>query len=123
VKAFVDTGQFMVVQAAAKAALESYDEWVPGNVEAFKQRRDAMATALRASGFEVEVPAATMYLWLPVPGGKPSEAFAREALLDQGVVIMPGAALGAGGEGFFRIALTQPPARLEEAASRLAKLL
>jgi LL-diaminopimelate aminotransferase len=123
VKAFVDTGQFLGVQAAAKAALESYDEWVPGNVEAFRQRRDAMAAAMQRAGFEVEVPRATMYLWIPVPGGQPSEPFARRALLEQGVVIMPGAALGKGGEGFFRIALTQPPARLEEAALRLAKLL
>ena len=123
VKAFVDTGQFMAVQAAAKAALESYDEWVPANVEAFRQRRDAAATAMKRAGFAVNVPQATMYLWIPVPGGKPSEPFARQALLEQGVVIMPGAALGAGGEGFFRIALTQPPARLEEAAQRLAKLL
>ncbi len=123
VKAFVDTGQFLAVQAAAKAALESYEVWVPGNVEAFKQRRDAMAAALRRAGFDVDVPRATMYLWIPVPGGRPSESFARQALLDQGVVIMPGAALGAGGEGFFRVALTQPPHRLEEAALRLAKLL
>jgi aspartate/methionine/tyrosine aminotransferase len=35
---------------------------------------------------------------------------------------MPGAALGAGGEGFFRAALTQQPARLEEAAARLGRL-
>ncbi len=123
VKAFVDTGQFMAVQAAAKAALESYDTWVPGNVEAFRQRRDAMAAAMKRAGFEVEIPRATMYLWIPVPGGVDSQSFARQALLDHGVVIMPGAALGAGGEGFFRIALTQPPARLEEAAQRLAKLL
>jgi LL-diaminopimelate aminotransferase len=123
VKAFVDTGQFLAVQAAAKAALECYDTWVPGNVEAFKQRRDAMAAALQRAGFEVQVPRATMYLWIPVPGGRPSEPFARQALLDHGVVVMPGAALGAGGEGFFRIALTQPPHRLEEAAVRLAKLL
>jgi LL-diaminopimelate aminotransferase len=123
VKAFVDTGQFMAVQAAAKAALESYDQWVPGNVAAFKARRDAMAAAMQRAGFEVEVPRATMYLWIPVPGGRASEPFARQALLDHGVVIMPGAALGAGGEGFFRIALTQPPGRLEEAAARLAKLL
>ena len=32
VKSFVDTGQFMAVQAAAVAALESYDSFVPGNV-------------------------------------------------------------------------------------------
>ena len=122
VKAFVDTGQFLAVQAAASAALESYDAWVPQNVAAFKQRRDALAAALKNAGFQVEVPRATMYLWVPVPGGA-SAPFARQALLEHGVVVMPGAALGGGGEGFFRIALTQSPARLEEAAERLAKLL
>jgi LL-diaminopimelate aminotransferase len=123
VKSFVDTGQFMVVQSAAKAALESYDSWVPQNVAAFQERRDAMITALRRAGFEAETPKATMYIWARVPKGTNSEPFARRALLEQGVVLMPGAALGAGGEGFFRIALTQAPARLAEGAERLAKLL
>lgn len=122
VKSFIDTGQFLPVQAAAAAALESYDEWVPGNVEAFRQRRDALVAALGEGGLTAPVPAATMYLWVPVPGGD-SEAFARRALLEQGVVIMPGAALGRGGEGFFRAALTQSPERLAEAAGRLARLL
>jgi LL-diaminopimelate aminotransferase len=123
VKSFVDTGQFMAVQAAAKAALESYDEWVPKNVEAFKQRRDALVRALCASGFEAHPPQATMYLWVPMPGNEASEPFARRALLNEGVVIMPGAALGPGGEGFFRLALTQTPERLGQAAQRLGKLL
>jgi LL-diaminopimelate aminotransferase len=123
VKSFVDTGQFMAVQSAAKAALESYDQWVPGNVEAFKQRRDAAVRALCASGFHAQSPRATMYLWVPTPDNAPSEPFARRALLEQGVVIMPGAAMGAGGEGFFRVALTQTPERLAEAAHRLGKLL
>jgi LL-diaminopimelate aminotransferase len=122
VKSFVDTGAFLGVQAAAVAALETSAEWVPGNVAAFRERRDAMAAALGAQGFEVEVPQATMYLWVPVPGGEGSEAFARRALVEQGVVIMPGAALGPGGEGFFRVALTQSSARLGEAATRLGQL-
>ena len=63
-----------------------------------------------------------MYLWVPVPGGL-SESFARRALMEQGVVIMPGAALGAGGEGYFRAALTLPPDRLRQAAVRLNSLL
>src|SRR5690606_13176230 len=122
VKSFVDTGQFLAVQAAATAALQAADEWVPGNVAAFQARRDAMVTALQAEGFEVTSPRATMYLWVPVPGGA-SEPFARRALLEQGVVIMPGAALGRGGEGFFRVALTQSPERLTEAARRLGRVL
>ncbi|MEJ2217975.1 MAG: aminotransferase class I/II-fold pyridoxal phosphate-dependent enzyme [Gemmatimonadota bacterium] len=121
-KTFVDTGVFLGVQAAGQACLECYDDWVPGNVAQFQERRDALAAALDAQGFEVTVPNATMYLWLPVPGGA-SEPFARRALVEQGVVIMPGAALGAGGEGFFRVALTQPAGRLVEAAERLGQLL
>lgn len=123
VKSFVDTGAFKAVQAAAVAALESSAEWVPGNVAAFRERRDAAVAAFRAQGFEVDLPRATMYLWVPVPGGESSEAFARRALVDEGVVIMPGAALGPGGEGFFRVALTQSPERLGEAAERLGRLL
>jgi LL-diaminopimelate aminotransferase len=122
VKSFIDTGQFLPVQAAAAAALNSYDDWVPGNVEAFRERRDALVAALADAGLYAPVPRATMYLWVPVPGGA-SEHFARRALLEEGVVIMPGAALGAGGEGFFRAALTQSPDRLREAAHRLAALL
>jgi LL-diaminopimelate aminotransferase len=122
VKSLLDTGQFLAVQAAAVAALGAWDSWVPGNVDQFRQRRDAMVDALNAAGIEATAPRATMYLWVRVPGGA-SEPFARRALMEQGVVVMPGAALGAGGEGFFRVALTQPPHRLEEAAARLARVL
>ncbi len=122
IKSFVDTGQFLAVQAAAKAALESWRHWVPGNAYAFQERRNAACAALCANGFEAHAPKATMYLWVPVPGGE-SEPFARRALLEQGVVVMPGKALGPGGEGYFRVALTQPPDRLFEAARRLGRVI
>jgi LL-diaminopimelate aminotransferase len=57
-----------------------------------------------------------------VPAGEASESFARRALLDEAVVVMPGAALGSGGEGFFRIALTEDADRLAEAGARLARV-
>lgn len=123
VKSFVDTGAFLAVQAAAHAALESYTDWVPGNVATFRERRDALVEALRRSGFDATPPPATMYVWMPVPDGGSSEAFARRALLEQGVVVMPGAALGAGGEGFLRLALTQTTDRLRQAAARLGGVL
>ncbi len=123
IKSFTDTGQFMAVQAGARAAVESHREWVPGNVDTFRRRRDAAVAALRSSGFDVETPRATMYLWIPVPGDEPSESFARRALEEQGVVVMPGAAMGRGGEGFFRVALTGSEARLAEAADRLGRVL
>jgi LL-diaminopimelate aminotransferase len=38
-------------------------------------------------------------------------------------MVLPGSSLGQGGEGFFRIALTVPEHRLEEAASRMARVV
>ena len=122
VKTFVDTGVFKAVQAAGVAALEAYDDWVPGNVAHFERLRDVAVSSLVEAGFDVTAPKATMYLWVPVPGGESSLDFTERALEEQGVVVMPGRALGAGGEGFFRVALTVDEERIREAAVRLGKL-
>ncbi|HEU0076910.1 MAG TPA: aminotransferase class I/II-fold pyridoxal phosphate-dependent enzyme [Longimicrobiaceae bacterium] len=123
VKTFADTGLPLFVQHAAAAALRSHGEWLPGNLETFRRRRDAAVEGLRAVGLEVEAPRATMYLWVPLPAGTGSEAWARRLLLEQGVAVTPGASLGAGGEGFFRIALTTGEDRLREAARRIGEVL
>jgi LL-diaminopimelate aminotransferase len=123
VKTFMDTGQYLGIQAAGVAALESWAEWVPGNIGVFRERRDAAVAALSAAGFDVRAPKATMYLWIPVPRGESSEEFARRALEQEGVIVLPGAALGQGGEGFFRVALTVDGDRLAEAARRLGAVV
>ncbi len=123
VKSFLDTGVFLAVQAAGAAALEAWEKWVPGNVETFRKRRDAAVLALRGEGFDVAVPRATMYLWIPIPTGEPSLDFGRRALEEGGVLLLPGRALGEGGEGYFRLALTTSEDRLREAARRLGRLL
>lgn len=123
VKTFMDTGVFLAVQAAGVAALRCWESWVPGNVAVFERRRDSAVGALGAAGFDVEAPRATMYLWVPVPGGETSRDFARRCLDQEGVMVLPGAGLGDGGEGFFRIALTVPEDRLAEAAARLGRVL
>lgn len=123
VKSFVDTGQFMAVQAAGVAALESWASFVPGNVAVFQERRDAAVRAFRAAGFECDVPRATMYLWIRLPDGMPSAEFADRLLEEEGVVVMAGSAFGEGGEGFFRISFITSPARIAEAAQRAGRLL
>ena len=123
VKSFIDTGAFMAVQAAGVAALESWSDFVPRNVEAFRVRRDAAVSAFRASGFACDVPRATMYLWVALPDGTPSAAFAERLMTEEGVIVLPGAAFGAGGEGFFRVSFVVPPERLAEAASRAGRVL
>jgi LL-diaminopimelate aminotransferase len=123
VKSFVDTGQFMAIQAAGAAALESWAEFVPKNVAVFQARRDAAVRSFRAAGFECEVRRATRYLWIKLPDGIASATFTERLLEEQGVVVMAGSSFGAGGEGFFRISFIQAPARIAEAAQRAGALL
>lgn len=123
VKTFVDTGTYMGIQAAGVAAIESWRDFVPGNVAIFAERRDAAVQAFRAAGFTVTSPQATMYLWIPLPEGIPSKAFADRLMDEEGVIVLPGSGFGAGGEGFFRISFIVPPPRLAEAAARAGRLL
>ena len=123
VKSFVDTGPFLALQAAGVAALEVGGDWVARNVETYRERRNALVSALAEAGLSVPTPKATMYVWAPVPTGEPAEAFAGRVLEESGVIVLPGSALGPGGEGYVRMALTVPPERLREAAARIAKTL
>jgi LL-diaminopimelate aminotransferase len=123
VKTFSDTGVPFTIQHAGVAALRSHADWVPGNVETFRRRRDAAVDALREAGFDVPRPQASMYLWVPLPEGVQSEPWARRLLLEQGVALLPGRSLGEGGEGFVRIALTCSEDRLRQAAARMAHML
>lgn len=122
VKSFTDTGQFMPVQRAAIAALETSSAWLPGNLAVFKERRDAAVNAFSDAGFRADTPRATMYLWMPLPDGVTSGAFA-DALMEEGVIVLPGSGLGAGGEGFFRVSFVTSPARIAEAATRAGRVL
>ena len=123
VKSYTDTGPWLAIQEAGAYALDHAERLVPPNVAELQRRRDAGVAALREAGFAVEAPKAAMYLWVALPEGLPSAGFAREALEGEGVVTLPGSAVGPGGEGVFRVALTVPPARLREGILRLGLTL
>ncbi len=123
VKSYVDTGPFLAVQKAGAAALDAGETLVEPIRAELQRRRDAAVAALRVAGFDVEPPKAAMYLWIPLPAGVASAGFARQALEELGVVVLPGSGFGPAGEGFFRIALTVEAARLKLAAERLGQAL
>ena len=123
VKSYVDTGPWLAVQQAGAFALDNAERLMPVNIAELAKRRDAGILALSEAGFQCESPRATMYLWVPLPAGIPSQEFARRALDDQGVIVLPGSAFGEGGEGYFRIALTVAAERLREGVLRLGQAL
>ena len=122
IKENVDSGIFQAVQEAGIAALakgEPFAEQVRG---IYKERRDVAVAALAKRGVACRTPKASFYLWCKTPAGHTSAAFVTKVLQETGVVLTPGNGFGAPGEGYFRIAMTVPVARLEEALSRIAKL-
>ena len=123
VKSYVDTGPFLAVQKAGAAALDASESLVEPIRSELQRRRDAAVVALRQSGFKIDPPVAAMYLWVPLPRDVPSAVFARHALEELGVIVLPGSGFGPAGEGFFRIALTVNAARLQVAAERLGRAL
>ena len=123
VKTYIDTGPFLAVQQAGAAALDQAEALVAPIRAELERRRDAAVAALREAGFVLEAPKAAMYLWIALPPGTPSAAFAKRTLEETGTLVLPGSAFGPSGEGYFRIALTVGPERLRAAAARLGRTL
>ena len=125
VKAQIDSGAPKFIQKAAAMALEQYTgsekpPLVKESMAIYQERRNVLVAGLRMLGFNVPMPKATFYLWFPVPGS--SLRFA-DKMLEQGVVVTPGVGFGPAGEGYIRMALTQPVSRIEEALLRMRKAL
>jgi LL-diaminopimelate aminotransferase len=116
-KTNIDSGMFEPVQLAAAAA---FDAGPPAEMrEIYQRRRDLVCDALREIGVDVTPPKGTIYVWAPVPSGHTSASYCELVLEESAVVVSPGGAYGPNGEGFFRISLTVPDARLAEAVERL----
>lgn len=124
-KTNIDSGLFEAVQLAAVEALsDRTDAAVTSMNKVYQRRRDLVCDALAAVGVDVSRPKATIYIWAPVPDGFDSAAaYCEHVLEESAVVISPGGAYGASGEGFFRISLTTPDERLTEAVERLRSTL
>ncbi len=123
-KTNIDSGLFEAVQLAGVAALSpDADAEVAAMKELYRGRRDLVCEALRAIGVHVTPPRATIYVWAPVPQGFASSVEYCEHVLERtDVVISPGSAYGPSGEGWFRISLTTPEHRLQQAVERLGSL-
>jgi len=118
-----DSGMFEAVQHATVAALTTARDFPREMSEVYRRRRDLVVDALAAIGLAVTSPKATPYFWVRVPEGHTSESFTELVLEEAGVLVSPGPAYGPSGEGFFRISLTVPDERLDEAVRRIESSL
>ena len=121
-KTNIDSGIFQAVQWAGIEALKGGEEETRAACEVYARRHRLVADTLNSLGWRITPPRATFYVWAPVPQGFDSIGFASHVLDQVGVNITPGVGFGAHGEGYFRLSVTAPDARLEEAMDRMRKL-
>ncbi len=118
IKSYLDYGMFAPVQVAAIAALNGPQDCVAEIVETYRRRRDVLIEGLNRSGWPVEKPRATMFVWAPIP--EPYRAmgsleFAKFLLAEAKVAVSPGVGFGADGDGFVRFALIENEHRTRQA--------
>ena len=120
-----------ISQAATVAALNGSQDFLPGWVATFKQRRDLVVDLLnQAPVLRCQRPEGAFYVYpncagaigRRTPGGElltESEGFARYLLESAGVAVVHGAAFGL--DPYFRISYATSTALLEEACHRIIR--
>ncbi|HSR44696.1 MAG TPA: aminotransferase class I/II-fold pyridoxal phosphate-dependent enzyme [Acidimicrobiia bacterium] len=106
------------VQGAAIAAWAD-DDHVAERRGIFARKRAVLRAAFEQLGHEVVASRAGLYLWVSVG----DDVAVAERLLRGGVLVSPGRAFGAGGEGFIRLALVPTLEESEHAVEVLTTCL
>ena len=123
IKSNVDTGIFYPLQAGAVAALTGDQTWIEERNEIYQRRRDTAMEGLRAAGFQVERPAATLYVWPRLPDGISGTDLAIRMLEEAAVWMTPGEAFGEHGRGYMRLSLCTTEEKIREALERVEDLM
>lgn len=123
----VMAGTFLPVQAAGRAAMDDPDApaFARRRREGYLRRLGHLLSGLREAGWDLPMPEATVYLWVPVPDepGMDSDRFAR-ILLDEGhVAVSPGTSFGPSGHGYVRLSATAPDEVTEKAGRSIRDVL
>lgn len=111
-----------IVQRASAVAWHD-ETHVEENRRRYAAKRRVFLEMFARRGIEVAGSEATFYLWVKVPGGRPSLNWGVELLDRAGVVVAPGSFFGPEGEGYVRMAMVPALADCREAASTIEDLL
>lgn len=123
VKSNVDTGIFYPLQAGSIAALTGDQSWIRERNAIYQQRRDAAVLGLRAAGFTVQVPDASLYVWPRLPEGQKGAPLALRLLDEAAVWLTPGEAFGAAGAPYMRLSLCASEEAITEGLARVQQVV
>jgi acetylornithine aminotransferase len=110
------------VQRASVAAW-SDEAHVEDHRRRYGAKRDVFLELFARRGVSIAGSAATFYLWVRVPHGRPSLEWALELLHRTGIVVAPGSFFGPEGEGYVRMAMVPSLDECRRAATILDDVL
>ncbi len=121
-KSNVDFSVFGGIQMAAVAALKGNQNICAFNRELYRKRRDQMVAGYHALGWQVPSPAATLYIWAPIPSawGGDDMAFVHDLFEKTGLLLAPGSGFGTYGQGYVRTSLVADDETIARIMARLA---
>jgi alanine-synthesizing transaminase len=91
----------------------------------YEKRRDVFVNSLNRSGWNVDSPRATMFVWARMPERfqkMGSLEFSLKLMKEANVAAAPGASFGEHGEGYLRFALAENQHRLRQAARQIGRI-
>ncbi len=113
----------ITAQMAALEALRARTE-MEQMIEEYNRRRRVMLRGLKEIGLDCFEPKGAFYAFPSITNtGLSSEEFARQLLMRERVVVIPGSVFGACGEGFIRCAYAVSQYELKEAIERMGRFL
>jgi len=77
---------------------------------------------LKNAGWDVNVPKAAFYLWIPIPEGYTSAEVSLRLITEAHVIATPGNGFGSYGEGYIRLTLTASTEQIKEAVQRINRV-
>jgi alanine-synthesizing transaminase len=125
IKSYLDYGMFTPIQVAAIAALEGDQSCVSEINALYKSRRDVLCSGLNATGWPVEPPKATMFVWARIPEfyrELGSLEFSKKLLTEAKVAVSPGVGFGEYGEGYVRFGLIENEHRTRQALRSIKRM-
>lgn len=112
-----------MIQEAGLAALQGDQAFVAEAAARFRHRRDILAEELGGSSILPVVPRGAFYGFLDIGATRlGSLDFARRALAEAAVAVVPGITFGPASDRFVRVALTVPDEPLRDGLRRLRRL-
>jgi aspartate/methionine/tyrosine aminotransferase len=121
---FVTSHAPSMAQVAAITALRDGEPFAAQSLERYRRLRAlAEEQLLGLPGAVVARPEGAFYAFFRLPGSGDSVAFCRDLVTRTGLMLAPGAAFGAGGEGWLRLCFAHEPAVLDQAFARLRGFL